>query len=732
MPIERMGGSVKAIDQFVDTLVRLSRRAQLLSVNAAIEAAHLGDGGARFTIVATEVRKLAASTRTSAADVEVIAKDLDATNVLVSEATQTSMQTTETTSANVTHTADTISESRRSIEAIEDTIGTIADIAAEQGTSLQSVVTAVDEIARHADEAAHASRDAASLDLDRLLDTARDGIRRWTLLDRVPATARGTLADWIDSLCNGDDTVPDEIADGVPDLVDAVRSLIARADDDGRTILAGLSHIALAVASNVISWKSIAGSFTGVRSELDAVRNAIEESVLGARTAVDVSANMQRAAIEMQRRYDDAVGSLEDALDRVGAIGGAVAEIDRLVETMSEASRRAEEIVSLVAELSSETDILALNAAIESSHAGENGRGFSVIASEIRRLALLTHDSTTSVGRVVGDVAASSSEMRESIGTIATIASGVTSGAGAMRDAITALRSSFDGTIARAHDVSDIARAQAVSLDRVLANVAQSVTVVEADAAIASDERRFSLLAIGAEAHHVAARRSVGRDTAVLRRRANAIAEGIEGIFDTAIAGGRITARALTDFTYTEIRGDAIPNLRRLFDVSRVPATGFTPAKFAAPWDATIDESVIEVLERSLDSLAFARVIAMVVCDLNAFMFAVPRRAIAGWTGDSARDFAGNRIKRFVDEPYSLHNTRIGLGAAGERVPARASYATFIESGCTLERPAGERPWAIHAFARDTNDVFNEMLIPIYVRGMRHSTLRVAYASDVL
>ena len=75
-PLGEMRESTEGVARFITTLARLSRHAQLLGVNASIEAAHLAEAGSRFGIVAQEVRKLSMSTRESKTDVARIAAEL--------------------------------------------------------------------------------------------------------------------------------------------------------------------------------------------------------------------------------------------------------------------------------------------------------------------------------------------------------------------------------------------------------------------------------------------------------------------------------------------------------------------------------------------------------------------------------------------------------------------------------------------------------------------------------
>jgi hypothetical protein len=76
-------------------------------------------------------------------------------------------------------------------------------------------------------------------------------------------------------------------------------------------------------------------------------------------------------------------------------------------------------------------------------------------------------------------------------------------------------------------------------------------------------------------------------------------------------------------------------------------------------------------------------------------------------------------------------------GSAGSVCPQalelrpRSTYDEFRTAGCDLRRTV-IRPWGGYVYARDTNLVCNEVVIPIYVRDMRHSTLRVCYDPNLI
>jgi methyl-accepting chemotaxis protein len=127
-PLQRVTAATAEVGAFTNTLERLSRHAQLLSVNAAIEAAYLGEGGARFRIVAQEVRKLSRSTRDSAREIGLIASALDGATRQVAAAIAGANEATAAARCEVEAAASTLAQTRASIAELGETIAGIAAV----------------------------------------------------------------------------------------------------------------------------------------------------------------------------------------------------------------------------------------------------------------------------------------------------------------------------------------------------------------------------------------------------------------------------------------------------------------------------------------------------------------------------------------------------------------------------------------------------------------------------
>jgi len=308
-PLAEMRLSTAGIADFMVTLARLSRNAQLLAVNASIEAAHLAEAGSRFAIVAAEVRKLSVSTRESKVGVSHIVAELRASTGQVAAATGDSAAATGAAAGEIGGARESLARTGRGIGEFEQLVATVVDVTGTQSMALDAIRTSVDHIAQHADEAAVASREAARLELDVLLERAQAKAERWTLCrtSRQAAPAGGEFAGWIDAIVAGADPAMRHAVDddaNLRPLVVAVRALLERVNAEQREVLADVVAVAVAASRNGYAWRSIAQSLNGLSQETQLVRETVAESANGARSSVELAAGMRALVDSIRSQYD--------------------------------------------------------------------------------------------------------------------------------------------------------------------------------------------------------------------------------------------------------------------------------------------------------------------------------------------------------------------------------------------------------------------------------------------
>ncbi|RKZ30103.1 hypothetical protein DRQ33_08165 [bacterium] len=169
--------------------------------------------------------------------------------------------------------------------------------------------------------------------------------------------------------------------------------------------LRGIIEKVLLTANEVSEMvKQLSSSSQDINATLQEVSSTVQEISAGsARTAQQVS-ETSRVVEEMTSSIVSLTQDSQAAVEKMNMISETVTDTMNVINQLAEHSSEIQEFVKIISDIANQTNLLALNASIEAARAGEAGRGFTVVAEEVKKLAEDSAEAADQIGHLINDI----------------------------------------------------------------------------------------------------------------------------------------------------------------------------------------------------------------------------------------------------------------------------------------------------------------------------------------
>lgn len=311
------------------------------------------------------------------------------------------------------------------------------------------------------------------------------------LKEKAVTISQGDLTEQIEVRSN--DAIG-QLGHAFNNMQDSLRELVHKVEESAEQVASSAEELSAsaeetsaATGQVAVSIQEVASNADRQKTGVDNTAKALEEVSEGALRIANNSTLVSELSRHTMEQAEEGGTAVRDTVNQMESIHHSVMESNATIQSLYESSKEVSSILNVITGIADQTNLLALNAAIEAARAGEHGKGFAVVADEVRKLAEQSQTSAQEIHKIVSRI---QKDTESTVQTMVRVTDDVQAGVKVSNEAIEKFSQIIQGTkeiTPQMEDVSATVQEMSAAIQEIMA-IANDVVISAQGNAATSEE----------------------------------------------------------------------------------------------------------------------------------------------------------------------------------------------------------------------------------------------------